>query len=152
MRFIKLAFFSFGFIFLLLTAIASLIPSRVRISKAIDLPVAKEAVTPLITDTTKWALWHPAYQNNQQQQAAITFNVINDSLIIATMSSPGKNNLINGWQFYPGRDNTITLQWYLDFNLRWYPWEKFGSLFYESTYGRMIEQGLSNIKKNLPAQ
>jgi len=35
----------------------------------------------------------------------------------------------------------------MDFQLQWYPWQKCGSLLYEGTYGRMMEQGLQNIKK-----
>lgn len=150
MRFIKLAIISFALIFALLTAISLLIPSRVRISKAIDLQAPRDSVRRLLTDTTAWREWHPAYQDNRQQTAVITFNTISDSLVTATMSSPGKNSLLNGWQFYThGESSTYTLQWYIDFKLRWYPWEKFGSLFYEATYGRMIEQGLSNIKKGV---
>ena len=150
MKIIKLALISFVLIFGLLTAISLLIPSRVRISKAIDLHVPKDSVRTLITDTTQWKTWHPVYSGGRQQQATIAFNTVSDSLITATISSPGKNSLVNGWQFYshPGRES-YTLQWYIDFKLHWYPWEKFGSLFYESTYGKMIEQGLSNIKKHV---
>lgn len=148
MRFIKLAIISFALIFGLLTAISLLIPSTVRISKAIDLQAPRETVLPLLTDTVQWRTWHPAYQNNRHQAATITFNILSDSLVAATISSPGKNSLHNGWRFYThGERSTYTLQWYIDFKLRWYPWEKFGSLFYEATYGRMIEQGLTNIKK-----
>ena len=150
MKIIKLALISFVLIFGLLTAISLLIPSRVRISKAIDLQAPKDSVRTLITDTTRWKTWHPAYQGGRQQQATITFTTISDLLITATLSSPGKNSLLNGWQFYnhEGRES-YTLQWYIDFKLRWYPWEKFGSLFYEATYGKPIEQGLSNIKKHV---
>ena len=153
MRFIKLAIISFVLIFGLLTAISLLIPSRVRISKAIDLQAPRDSVRNLITDTVAWRAWHPAYLDNRPQAAAIAINTISDSLITATISSPGKNSLFNGWQFYThGESSTYTLQWYIDFQLRWYPWEKFGSLFYEATYGRMIEQGLSNIKKEVQSQ
>lgn len=153
MRFIKLAIISFVFIFGLITAISLLIPSTVRISKAIDLQAPPDSVRNLITDTTAWRSWHPAYQNNRQQNASITFNSISDTLVTATISSPGKNSLLNGWQFHThGESSTYTLQWYIDFKLRWYPWEKFGSLFYEATYGQMIEQGLSNIKKEVQSQ
>jgi hypothetical protein len=37
----------------------------------------------------------------------------------------------------------------MDFRLSWYPWEKFSSLFYEKTYGTMMETGLLNFKKRL---
>jgi hypothetical protein len=148
-KIIKLALISFVLIFGLLTAISLLIPSRVRISKAIDLHAPIDSVRTLITDTTQWKTWHPAYSGGRQQQATIGFNTITDSLITATISSPGKNSLLNGWQFYSHQEReSYTLQWYIDFKLRWYPWEKFGSLFYEATYGKMIEQGLSNIKKH----
>ena len=55
---------------------------------------------------------------------------------------------MNGWKFisHAGSDSA-TLQWYIDFNLRWYPWEKFASLLFEKSYGAQMEQGLSNLKK-----
>jgi hypothetical protein len=34
----------------------------------------------------------------------------------------------------------------MDFRLRWYPWQKFGSLLYEDTYGTMMQQGLQKLK------
>jgi hypothetical protein len=37
----------------------------------------------------------------------------------------------------------------MDFQLAWYPWQKFSSLFYERTYGAMMERGLANFKKQL---
>jgi hypothetical protein len=37
----------------------------------------------------------------------------------------------------------------MDFRLSWYPWEKFSSLFYEKTYGAMMERGLNDLKKRL---
>ena len=150
MKFIKLAFISFVLLFGLLTAISLLIPSTVRISKAIDLRAPKDSVRSLLTDTAQWRVWHPAYQNNQKQQASIQITSVTDNGVTATISSPGKNSLINGWQFYHHGDReSYTLQWYIDFKLRWYPWEKFGSLFYEATYGKMLETGLSNIKKHV---
>lgn len=153
MKIIKLAIISFVLLFGLLTAISLLIPSTVRISKAIDLQAPRDSVRRLITDTTAWRQWHPAYQNNRLQAASITITSVTDTLVTATISSPGKNSLLNGWYFHTHSGSDIyTLQWYIDFKLRWYPWEKFGSLFYESTYGRMIEQGLSNIKKQVQTQ
>jgi hypothetical protein len=37
----------------------------------------------------------------------------------------------------------------MDFKLPWYPWQKFGSLFYENTYGQMMQNGLANSKNRL---
>ncbi len=43
--------------------------------------------------------------------------------------------------------NTVTVQWYMDFHQRWYPWEKFSSLLLEKRYGPVLEKGLSDLKK-----
>ena len=58
-----------------------------------------------------------------------------------------KDAVINGWKIYEYQGvDSLTLQWYMDFHLQWYPWKKFGSLFYENTYGVMMQEGLTNIK------
>ena len=59
------------------------------------------------------------------------------------------------WQLFADSNSTFaTLQWSMDFYQKWYPWEKLGSMFYESNYGAMMEKGLLNIKvvieKNRP--
>jgi hypothetical protein len=37
----------------------------------------------------------------------------------------------------------------MDFQLGWYPWQKFSTFFFESTYGALMEKGLANLKKEL---
>ena len=67
---------------------------------------------------------------------------------IFVMLTKGKKPVINGWKFIKNSgSDSATLQWYIDFNLRWYPWEKFASLLFEKSYGVQMELGLSNIKK-----
>jgi hypothetical protein len=39
----------------------------------------------------------------------------------------------------------------MDFHLKWYPWKKFSSLFFENTYGVMMQEGLENMR-NLTEQ
>ena len=74
----------------------------------------------------------------------------NDEVIAEIRS--GENKIKSGWKTisYPHTDST-TLQWYMDFHLRWYPWEKFRSLLFEPTYGPRMEKGLNNIKKLVEA-
>ena len=78
---------------------------------------------------------------------AITMQSQSDSEVVVQMQQGNKPPVISGWKFheFPNADS-LTLQWYMDFRLKWYPWQKFGSLFYENTYGRMMEEGLTNLK------
>lgn len=154
MRIIKLGFISLVFLFSIITLFSLLIPSHVRISRAIDFTEGGDKVLSLVADKDKWPLWHPAYeptndslQAQWQQQTNWKKRIQNDSLIVVELLSKNKKPIINGWQLYRhANTNTLTLQWYMDFQLSWYPWQKFSSLFFEPTYGTMMEKGLSNLK------
>ncbi len=151
MRIIKLGLISFVFLFAIVTLISLLFPSHIRISKAINLPNKHDSIFPLVKAEARW---HPAYQDsassNQIKRLHKTIIEQTDSTLVYTLQQPGKKNVISGWQIYgkPSSDS-LTLQWYMDFQLSWYPWEKFSTLLYEHTYGTMMEKGLANLKKFL---
>ncbi|MFN2458367.1 MAG: SRPBCC family protein [Chitinophagaceae bacterium] len=153
MRFIKLFLLSIMVFFIILTCISLLIPSHIRIAKATDINASADKVFSFIKDTTKWSIWHPTYGpanssaslSNRTTQLKIIKNT--DSTFILNFEA-GKRTVANSWQVYQFPQNrSLTLQWYMDFKLRWYPWEKFSSLLFKKTYGAMMEQGLENIKK-----
>ena len=151
-RVIKLALISFVFLFLIVTAISLFIPSHIRLSKAVNIGDHKKQVMALIGDTSQWGKWHPLFIHYdslmQPPPVTITPMVQNDSVIMVRMQFGTQKPVVNGWQFYNySSTDSLTLQWYMDFHLNWYPWQKFGSMMYENTYGVMMEQGLNNIKK-----
>ena len=86
----------------------------------------------------------------QQQKKQLTAQQIErtDSTVIFQTQYSNHLPATNGWQMYQftGADS-ITLQWYMDVHLKWYPWQKFGSLFYENTYGTVMQQGLENLRQ-----
>lgn len=163
MRFIRLLLISFIFLFLLVTGISLFIPSHVRISKAINLKADKDTVMSHIGDPVKWAGWYPGldsarlfYENgimkgyilDRQSTAYIVLTGKTENEVTAEFVGPQLNPVINGWKLVNSRDS-LTLQWYMDFHLRWYPWEKFASLLLEKSYGTKMEQGLAGLKKQV---
>lgn len=152
MRLIKLAFISILLLFFVVTAISLLIPSHIRISKAINIHSDEESIFALIRDTAKWKEWHPAFIQNDSPPEFPAIHVVqkseSDSEIIMHLQQSLKPEVVNGWKIYqyPHVDS-LTLQWYMDFQLKWYPWQKFGSMLYEKTYGTMMEKGLENIRE-----
>jgi hypothetical protein len=151
MRIIKLGLLSFFFLFLLITLISLLFPSQLRLSRATNLPNEREKIFALLKKDTAW---HPAYKDTtsaatfaNMQKAVVEES---DSTLVMTLQQDGHRPVINGWRLYgaPAADS-LTLQWYMDFDLGWYPWQKFSSLFYEATYGSMMEKGLANLKTSL---
>lgn len=154
MRIIKLALISFVFLFILIILISLLFPSHIRISKAINVPNKRDSIFSLLTNQDQWPRWHPVYAGSASAKEMMRIKKTTveqtDSTFIVQLQSANKKPVINGWQVYgsPASDS-LTLQWYMDFTLGPYPWQKFSSLFFEQTYGAMMEKGLANFKKQL---
>jgi hypothetical protein len=152
MRLIKLALISFIIFGGILTAMSLLIPSHIRVSRAVTLSRDADSVFYFINNTSQWPKWHPALQGSDsntlhKNQIILVPVSKTDSLLVIRWQQRGKKPVVNGWQLHRfGTADSVALQWYMDFKLPWYPWQKFGSLLYEGTYGRMMEQGLQHLK------
>jgi len=147
MRILKLGLISFVFFALLLFLMGLLVPSHVRISKAINLAAADSAVLHKVSNVAQWPAWHPAYRQGLLEKATLVKTVDTDSLVVVNIAH-GANSVLNSWQLHRfSTADSLTLQWYMDFKLSVWPWHRFSSLFYEATYGRMMEQGLKNLRQ-----
>lgn len=116
----------------------------------------------LLADPVKWKQWMPGADSAilvmMQGKAGgimsadgkqLIITQITDSSVLAENTGHHFRRGETGWKLLGGDDDstTVTVQWYMDFYLRWYPWEKFGSLIFERSYGARMETGLSNLKK-----
>lgn len=161
MRVIKLAILSFVVLFLLITIISLFIPGRITISKATNIAADDKAVYTFIEKLPEWKKWHPALKDIPQKEIQVltdncvkvrgtTINVIErkQEEIVTEMLTDNGRPIISGLKIIRHQlgDSSI-LQWHMEFKLRWYPWEKFKSLFFENIYGVQMEQGLGNLKE-----
>ena len=160
MRLIKLAILSFIILFIVVTIISLFIPSHIRISKATNIPADDTIVYSNINDLAKWRDWHPALKNLSENEiqnlsgssikvkgTTIAITQRKDDELIAEMVADDGRPIVSGFKTIPHPGDSSTLQWYMDFKLRWYPWEKFRSLFYENIYGVQMQEGLTNLKE-----
>ena len=164
MGIIKLGFISLIVFALLITGISLFFPSHIRISKAVDINANRDSVQRQISNAANWKKWYPGADTMEllitdgkangllldSLQGAISITNISDSSVVAATAGPRIREAITGWNIYESSNpNTVTVQWYMDFYLRWYPWEKFSSLLLEKRYGPMMEQGLDKLKSLL---
>lgn len=149
-------------LFIIVTTISLFIPSHVRISRAVNMSFAS-GVLQEVDDIAKWKYWYPGFDTLKVEtlqtkdgkliSVKIPGTVISikseaKDEVVATFKSGNKNPITSGWKTVGySHTDSLTVQWYLDFRLRWYPWEKFTSLLYEKTYGIQMEAGLNNLKK-----
>ena len=166
MRYLRLLILSFVLLFLVVFGISMFIPSNVRISKAINVKAEPTAIWTQVDDMRKWPEWNPFFAGVDKSAITeldttagrlrsmrvngtdISWDQVEASERIAAMRRPGRKPVMNGWKCMQlqGSDST-TVQWYMDFKLSWYPWEKFSSLLFEKSYGPQMEKGLANLKK-----
>ena len=149
MNYLKLAVISVVMIFLLFTGISLFIPSTVNISRAVNLSGRANNILVFIKDTSTWEQWYPGFDTLISKGTTIKIKSSTDSSITAEFSNDKAKKIISStWQTFPyyGSDS-LTLQWSMHFKLRWYPWEKLGSLLYEKSYGQNMERALNNLKQ-----
>ena len=139
-RVVKLALISAVVLFCILTAISLMIPSTVRISRAVDIEAEKNEVYPLLADTTNWKSW------NDLKNDRITIQLKSaDSNLIHSSWSYGGRTFECFYRLEKIRDVTV-VNWYFDVRLKWYPWEKFASITFEKQFGPHMESSLVKLK------
>jgi hypothetical protein len=163
MRLLRLALISFILLFLLVMGISLFIPSHIRISKAINLKSDNNKVMNFVADPAQWKSWYPGLDSSRllteqgvikgvfltrQPKPYLRLVKKEGDEITAEFAGHKMNPVINVWQVIgDARGDSVVFQWYMDFDLRWYPWEKFASLLLEKSYGPKMEQGLNSLKK-----
>ena len=165
LKVIKLVLLSFIFLFLIVFGISLFIPSHVRISRAVNIMSSADSVLGKIGDMNKWKEWYPGFDTLHVEPLSskegrlisaklsatlISITVDKRDEVKAEFRSGNKNPIISGWEARSyNNSDSLTLQWYLDFKLKWYPWEKFFSLAYDKMYDTQMEEGLRKLKKNV---
>lgn len=143
-------------LFLILTVFASLLPSTVRISRAINIADSTHLVQIQLQDLKKWEQWNEYIISLPRK--TITNDSIYSSELSVTLTGKSARVIETKWRqqngkTFPGIFRLIdngsgtTIQWYFEFKFKWYPWEKFGSIIYDKQLGPSMEKSLNNLKQ-----
>ena len=139
-RILKLGFISLIVIFIVLFLISLIIPSTVIVSRAINIEADKKKIYTLVADTSNWIKW------NELKNDRIHVEMLpSDSNLIHTGWTYG-GNMIDGYFKLQKIADVTVVQWYFEYHLKWYPWEKFGSITFEKQFGPPMESSLIKLK------
>lgn len=168
MRIIKPLFISAVVLFGVLTALSLLFPSRLRVSRAVNVAAPREKIYAALSDLHQWEQWNrfvlgtPLTGKNfsspasgvgaflHSDQLSLTFTAVSpDSLALEWRLSNGKH--FEGGYNIIGQNgaDSLTIQSWFDFHFRWYPWEKLGILVYDQNFGPIMEESLAGLKQYL---
>jgi hypothetical protein len=162
MHFIKLGLISVVVLFIITTAISLLLPSRVLVSRAVDIHSSNTKLNEQVGALQNWQNWMTdakgekgIYTYNPQSgtltigPAEIKMVGRTDSTITTTWSTAseltGTLRIID----HHTPDSLFTVQWQMEQHVKWYPWEKFASITKDELWGASMEKSLDNLKSIL---
>jgi len=163
MRLLKLLFISVVLLCIAILFVFSLFPTHIRISRVININTSKEKIQAAIQDCRKWDQWNEfitqmhtvtiisnpssgkgAFVESGGMRVTIVSNT-QDS-ITTHWTQKDKRQFNGGFNIIQADSGNVVIEWYFNFNFRWYPWEKLGSMFYDKQLGPVMEKSLLNLK------
>jgi len=165
MKLIKLGVFSIVALFLLTTFIGALLPSTALVSRAINVNGPGDSILHYVKNIQEWKLW---IEGMEKPEVTI-YSSSNADLggTIVHITNISDSAVVSSWTTKNGNMQTATIrlisepiqkltivQWQFEQKLKWYPWEKLGSMMNDKILGTMMEKNLNNLKllveKNKP--
>jgi hypothetical protein len=160
MRFVKLALISAVVLFVVIYLFSLIIPSQIRISRAVNISAPKDSLVKAVADLRQWQHWNELVINPELTEKQFTEDLFTSGTLKVSKETQVGDTLLTAWQqqkartltsgfVWMGEDGRLVLQWYFDVKLRWYPWEKFSSIVFDKQLGPPMEKSLANLKKLL---
>lgn len=157
MKLIKLGLISVVVLFLITTLMSALMPSSVLVSRAINIHAPRDSIRTYVQDIHQWKRWiegmdkpevtifSPETADLGGTKVAITQKT--DSTILSTWITRSGNEQISTLRMISEPSQGVTIvQWQFVQKVKWYPWEKFGSMMNDKVIGTMMEKNLNTLK------
>ena len=157
-RFIKLIAISFVALFIITTGISLLFPTKVVVSRAININAKPDSIMVYIKDMNEWKKWVEGMDDisvhvfsNAEAEMGET-NMVIDSISKNSIRSLWQNKkgkwMMSTIQLYTDSAKPVTVvQWVFEQHVKWYPWEKFASFMNDKILGPMMEKNLDHLRK-----
>lgn len=169
MKLVKLAVISVVVLFTIATLIGILLPSTVVVSRAVDIPQQKSRVLPEVNDLRRWPGWIEGIKDNGFKLTTpqgtgvgagafvngnnIRITGISDTAVLTAWT--GKSGFIqeSAMNLITDPMGTITtVHWSFTQHIKWYPWERLGSMMNDKILGPVMEKSLANLQEKVKNQ
>jgi hypothetical protein len=165
MRFVKLILISALVFAGVLTALSFIFPSHLRVSRSINVAASREKVYAALSDLRSWDEWNEFIRSSSltgktwSSPSSGKGAFMRSDQLLLTMTGTGPDSVHLFWRQEKGRSfdggfyifrmqtDSLTIQGWMDFQFRWYPWEKLGILLYDKRLGPVLEESLAGLKR-----
>lgn len=175
MRLIKMFLFVMFGLTVMLTIIGLVIPSSVKISRGIIVNADSIKVYQQLSDVKDWGKWMPWVTAdegalvqtspvtnapgsffkwkglNLKNNGTISFLILSPDYITTKYELEGMNDSEGGFRIrsIPNNLSQTEVQWFMEYKLKWYPWERFYGIFLDHIIGPSFDKGLQELKSYL---
>jgi hypothetical protein len=140
----------------------ALFPSDISVTRVVEINCSRENLIGKIADLRTWPKWNlllaapsaNSLSNNHANQ--IDSGFLNIGGVLVSLLYAGPDSIVTRWQHnsktfsgifhLTGVDDRVVLEWKLNFHVKWYPWDKLASMFYEKEIGPVMEQSLVKLQ------
>lgn len=155
-------------LFIMITLVSLLMPSRVLTARTVLINAPQQVIVHSINDFQQWKAWHPVFMNAPQGlsvsspsaglNAAARWSsngkenkmVITESAadhIYISLQRENENEVANQFHLLHIKDSSgIQVEWRTITKLKWYPWEKFSGIFIDKMTGPGYQEALDLLK------
>jgi Polyketide cyclase / dehydrase and lipid transport len=140
----------------------ALFPSHISVTRLISINRSQTEVLNKISDLRTWKSWNGFLDQpgSNADPARPTDSAWSDYLrvngAVIRLVNIEKNGISTLWErgdrMFTGRfllqekSGQTILVWTLEFHVKWYPWEKLASMFYNKQLGPVMEKSLVNLR------
>lgn len=165
-----LVFFLFIIVvFIVIFLVSMLLPSKVTVTKSVEINAMPENVRDQIINFEQWKNWYPAFSDenitviknptsqnilnsvtlNDKQGKNSTLNLVDSSQNTIDINVESSSSAKVSYRFIltPKMNNQTQLTWDVNTNLGWYPWRRIRGIFLDKFSGTQYEAALENLKK-----
>lgn len=143
----------------------ALFPSDISVTRVLRINGKQEQINNKIGDLRQWKNWnefviHPPQRDIRSGQSDITDSaLLRIGAFTISIQKNQQDTVVTEWKqgdkSFSGKyvltevGNQTIVEWTLFFHVKWYPWEKLASMFYDKQLGPAMEKSLLNLQKNV---
>lgn len=158
--------------FAVVTIIGLFIPSSVKISRGVIINADSTTVHNELSDVKSWNKWLPWITTDSgaivqlspvtdatgsyfkwkglkhQSSGTLTLQQIEPDVIYLTYQLQDMNTAEGGFRLRSSSTvkQETEVQWFMEYKLKWYPWERFYGIFVDHIIGPAFDKGLEQLK------
>jgi len=143
----------------------ALFPSTISVTRMVQINSSEDKILNSISDLRSWKTWNefvifPVAKNNlhtKPDSARVDYLRVGGNEIL--LSGVDRDHVYTLWRrgdkiftgqfIVDAKNGPPIVIWTMNFDVKWYPWEKLASMFYDKQLGPRMEKSLVQLRNEL---